>query len=365
MTERATGTELTGEEHARRRFLEERKTGIGSSDVPAIMGVDKWATARDVWNEKLGVADELPPNEDLMRGHDLEPVAADRFARESGRSLRRRGLVRADPPNEHAIAHIDRHIVAKANPDGSPGSPGILEIKCPRFHKWLEIDRQGANLYMIYQVQHQLACTRWTWARYGIYHPELGLRIFEMPAVHRIQDQIMQATRAFWTDYVLTRTPPPEPEPVELDIPESLRDASIVEVQGPTWKDAIERFRIAQALSRQAEHLLDEAKETIETSMDKIAAAAIEGFGLRCYYRWQDGRRTLDKELLRAAALLEPVAVQTAILEAADEGLIDRERALALILRLKEKEIGADIDDYHRQGKAFRTFRPYWMREEQ
>lgn len=363
MTERAAGTELTGEEHARRRFLEERKTGIGSSDVPAIMGVDKWATARDVWNEKLGVADELPPNEDLMRGHDLEPVAANRFARETGRSLRRRGLVRADPPNDHAIAHIDRHIIAKANPDGSPGSPGILEIKCPRFHKWLEIDRQGANLYMIYQVQHQLACTGWTWARYGIYHPELGLRIFDMPAIDRIQDQIMQATRAFWTDYVLTRTPPPEPEPVELDIPESLRDASIVEVQGPTWKDAIERFRIAQALSRQAEHLLDEAKETIETDMAKVGADAIEGFGLRCYYRWQYGRRTLDKSALRAAALLDPAAVQTALLEAAGAGLIDPDKTAHLIDKLKDCR--ADVDAYHKQGKPFRSFRPFWTRKEQ
>ena len=40
----------------REQFLRERRSGIGGSDVAAILGLSRWKTAYQVWQEKTGRA---------------------------------------------------------------------------------------------------------------------------------------------------------------------------------------------------------------------------------------------------------------------------------------------------------------------
>jgi putative phage-type endonuclease len=47
---------------------------IGSSDAAAILGLDPFKSAADVWLEKIGIADGFDGNENTDRGNRLEPV---------------------------------------------------------------------------------------------------------------------------------------------------------------------------------------------------------------------------------------------------------------------------------------------------
>ena len=64
----------------REDWLKERKKGIGGSDISAIIGVNPFKTAYDVWLDKTGRSKEVE-DESLKavfdRGHRLEPVIAD------------------------------------------------------------------------------------------------------------------------------------------------------------------------------------------------------------------------------------------------------------------------------------------------
>jgi putative phage-type endonuclease len=56
-------------------WLEWRKKGIGSSDVPAILGLCPYRTALDIYMSKQDDAPENKGNWAMQKGHDLEPIA--------------------------------------------------------------------------------------------------------------------------------------------------------------------------------------------------------------------------------------------------------------------------------------------------
>ena len=63
--------------------LEERRLGIGGSDIPAILGLSKSRTPLRVWLEKLGeVPDE--DNEAMWWGRGLEPLILRRYSTDTG-----------------------------------------------------------------------------------------------------------------------------------------------------------------------------------------------------------------------------------------------------------------------------------------
>lgn len=62
-----------------KEWLEFRKTGIGASDAPIIMGNSPYTTITQLWEQKVGLAEGPPVNEYMQRGHDLEPIARQLF----------------------------------------------------------------------------------------------------------------------------------------------------------------------------------------------------------------------------------------------------------------------------------------------
>lgn len=81
-------------EREKRRMItaEQRKTRLsyaGSSDAPAILGVDPYRSAADVWLEKTGRVDGFEGNEHTDRGTLLEPALLDWAEKEIGRPFDR------------------------------------------------------------------------------------------------------------------------------------------------------------------------------------------------------------------------------------------------------------------------------------
>lgn len=97
-----------------------RRAGIGSSDIPAIVGSSQYATRLHVWLDKRG---ELPP-EDVGEAADwgrfLEPVIAEEFARREGFTVAEVGTI-AHAQHPWRLANLDR-LVHGCSPrtDGRP-----------------------------------------------------------------------------------------------------------------------------------------------------------------------------------------------------------------------------------------------------
>jgi len=75
---------VVGLEQNKSDWLEFRKTRIGASDAPIIMGDSPWTTPLQLWSRKLGIEPEQEENGAMRRGKELEPIALRKFNKEYG-----------------------------------------------------------------------------------------------------------------------------------------------------------------------------------------------------------------------------------------------------------------------------------------
>ena len=96
-------------------FLAARRTGIGGSDIGAILGLNHYRTPYDVFLDKT-VPDARPDTagEAAYWGTTLETVVAREYQRRTGRKVQRVNHLLRHPDHDFAIANIDRAII---NPD--------------------------------------------------------------------------------------------------------------------------------------------------------------------------------------------------------------------------------------------------------
>ena len=137
----------------RAKWLEMRKTGIGGSDAGVIAGVNKWKSLYQLWLEKTNQLKEDAENVSeetknrLYWGTALEELIANWFTEQTGKKLRRCGMMRS---NEHPfmLADVDRVVI---------GENAIVECKTTatwNAGEW-EDDNIPASYYC--QVQHYMA----------------------------------------------------------------------------------------------------------------------------------------------------------------------------------------------------------------
>ena len=77
--------DLIGNSNQREEWLRLRRTGIGASDSPAILGASPWSSGLAVYAEKIDTDAPIEEeSERLMWGHILEPVILERFVKVTG-----------------------------------------------------------------------------------------------------------------------------------------------------------------------------------------------------------------------------------------------------------------------------------------
>ena len=149
------------------KLHDERKTGIGGSDVAACFNLDRGCARRLVY-EKRGTVPNFPDpyRPEYERGQDLEPVAIRKFEREQQVKVVNNGgfFRRADYP--HMICHVDGVIIPES------GQNGLLEIKVLNQWNLKRIKKEGLLDAYILQLQHGLYTTGLPWGQWGLLCPD-------------------------------------------------------------------------------------------------------------------------------------------------------------------------------------------------
>ena len=91
-------------------WLENRRKGIGGSDIAAVMGLNRYKGAVDIFRDKTEPEQraDLKPNDAIHFGVILEDVVAKEFARRTGMKVQR---INASFVDGIRIANIDRAII--------------------------------------------------------------------------------------------------------------------------------------------------------------------------------------------------------------------------------------------------------------
>ncbi|MCR5544134.1 MAG: YqaJ viral recombinase family protein [Eubacterium sp.] len=173
-------------------WLSWRKKGIGGSDVSAILGINKWTSAIDLWLDKTNQKkDPVAINEAMEWGTILEPIIRDHFAAATGKTVMEVKAMLQHPEHPFMIADVDG-VTTDDN-----GNPAILEIKTASEYKrdeWSE----GIPSYYNTQVQHYLCVTGVSKAYVAVLIGGNSFRIYEVEADPEIQQMLIAVEKDFW-----------------------------------------------------------------------------------------------------------------------------------------------------------------------
>ena len=120
---------------SREEWLKLRQSGIGGSDIAAIIGVSPYATAYDIYQSKVQPLSPGGMNEFAYWGTVLEDVVAKEFSKRTGFKIQNVNFLMRHPDKPWAIANIDRAIVNRdvsgnvRFKDGKLTTDQIVEIK--------------------------------------------------------------------------------------------------------------------------------------------------------------------------------------------------------------------------------------------
>lgn len=189
-------------------WLEVRKTGIGSSDAAAAVGLNPYQSQLELWLVKTGRDGGLPkvdPHDEespMYWGNILEPIVAAHYTRRTGNRVRKINAVLQHPDSDKAwmLANIDREVIGV-------GEVQILECKTAGING-ARLWKEGVPEYVQLQVHHQLAVTGKQAADVAVLLGGQHLEIHRIERDEVLIRNLVQLEREFW-HFVETDTPPP------------------------------------------------------------------------------------------------------------------------------------------------------------
>ena len=184
--------------------------GIGGSDAAAILGVSPFATARDLYYDKLKIVSYEDPEDNWVQkkiGHLLEDLVAEIFHVRTGYAIYQVKKMFYHPVHTFMLADVDYFVTL---PDGETA---ILEIKTTNYnatdHWWaggvetvpVNYEIQGRHYMAVMNLNHVFYC-----CLYGNSEQETIIRHIERDRDY--EEELIALESEFWNDHVLTRQPP-------------------------------------------------------------------------------------------------------------------------------------------------------------
>ncbi len=190
---------------------QERKLGIGGSDMPIILGLSSYKTPYQLYLEKTGILNtEDEMTDPQYWGHQLETLVRDEFAK--------RNNVKIETPN--TIIHPFYEFL-RANVDGLiPELNAVLEVKCSSSfmsHLWGEDGSDVIPMQYLVQVAHYCAVTNSDSAYIAVLIGGNDYREYKYVRNMQLENQVIESARKFW-ECVQTKTPPSAVNQVDLKI---------------------------------------------------------------------------------------------------------------------------------------------------
>ena len=195
----------------RNAWLKSRESGIGSSEIVTIIGLNPWETPYQLWRRKKGI--DAPKNENfaMKAGHYLEDAVSKFFADETGHEIIKSSAgdwLIVDEARPYLRVSPDRTYWLKGKPK-SKNNKGILECKTTQMH----IDEDDIPKHWFCQLQYQLGVAgletgSLAWLSSG---REFGFK--HLAFVKDFYDYLTEEAERFWVDYIIGDQ---EPLPVSV-----------------------------------------------------------------------------------------------------------------------------------------------------
>lgn len=195
---------LTAEQKALRR------TGIGSSEIAAVLGLSPHAGPLDVYRAKVEGL-EVEETDVMRRGRHVEGAVAEWYAEETGATLVPVSTL-VSAANPRVLATPDRFATFAPGPGRAVGETRTLEVKTARWSmlsQWGEAGSADVPQHYALQVAWELAVTQHQRADVAVLFGGDDFRIYHLARDLELEGMLLEAGEKFWRDHVAPQKPPP------------------------------------------------------------------------------------------------------------------------------------------------------------
>lgn len=181
-------------------WLKLRRLGIGGSDVAAILGLSKWKTPLDVYNDKVSTDEPTEiDNPSMEWGRRLEPLILEKYNEVTGASAVKPDVMFASEERPFMVANLDG-----LTPDGR-----VVEIKTARTASgWGEEGTDEIPEYYATQVHHYLSVMGAAECDVAVLIGASDFRVYTVKRDEELIGMLVAEEEKFWRDHVEARVPP-------------------------------------------------------------------------------------------------------------------------------------------------------------
>ena len=266
----------------REEWLQYRQSGIGSSEVATILGLNPWETPYQLWRRKKGL--DAPKEETfaMRAGHYLEDAVSMFWKDETGRDIIKRSAgdwIIRDIDNAYLQVSPDRTYWLAGQPHNDHNK-GILECKTTQ----MKIDEEDIPKHWFCQIQYQLGVAELeqgsiAWLCSG---RDFGYK--DIAFVPDFYQWMKEEVGKFWIDNIIGNI-----EPQAQDVEDLLlkykrhTDGKYIEVSEEIFTTCSNLKSIKEQISQ-----LEEQKEALEAKV-KLCFADAEAisYGGRTIATWK------------------------------------------------------------------------------
>ena len=278
----------------RHEWLEERKKGVGGSDVASVFNVG-WGCRKRLWLDKRDVAPDFPREETLAMklGTYMEAFFAGQYA---DKNPNRTVMVHALPFVHPKIPEIRVNVDRSVWDENDINNPGVLEIKSVGRDVFYKYKREGMPDGYSLQLQHGMLATGYKWGIFCIGNRDSGdIMHWDVPRSEALCNEILAEVPVFWSQVENG----PMPEALSPDDRRCQSCCYRTSCQGNALADApigdgdyepdeslrplVTEYLERKTLRDEAKELFDETAEELKTALGDRGKVTAAGAKIQFY----------------------------------------------------------------------------------
>lgn len=245
---------------SREEWLEVRKSGIGSSEVATIVGLNPWETPYQLWRRKVGIDPPKEENFAMKAGHYLEDAVSRFWHDATGRDIIKRSagdwIIR---DNKYPFLQVSPDRTYWLGESRANDDKGILECKTTQ----MSIDADDLPKHWFCQVQYQLGVAGYTQGSLAWLCSARDFGYTDITLVPDFYEWLTNEVARFWTDNIQGGK-----EPDAVDVSDVLlkynrhTNGKSIEVSDDVFQAYLQLKDVRKELAE-----LDERKESLEAKI--------------------------------------------------------------------------------------------------
>ena len=272
----------------RKKFLEERKGGLGGSDISALFNLE-FGCRRALEYDKCGIPEDFQKTgAALERGEMMEPVIRQMYERKTGRET---WLIEQLQHPQFPWMRVHMDAVVK---DPLKIGDGYAEFKsCDR---WVmrQFKQVGVRQGIILQVQHGLAVSGLKWGSFGILCLDpWEFQWFDVERDEAIISELIREETYFWNKLEAEKAPSADILPEkdkrcytcswrrtckgEWFLSQIPKDIHVETIELMEAAPLVEEWAELSQLSKEIEELLESTKEEVKVLMAEHLCITVPG----------------------------------------------------------------------------------------